>query len=115
MVEAFTLSDYVELKKAGYIPMMSLWTFDYSQIFWDFIYYPLKYHTKIDWICVHSSSNIKRLRMLKRLFNCKVAMYTCNSRAFFTEHLGKEIDLIYTDNWNPLKQTNNDTLYTTVY
>ncbi|MBQ6965745.1 MAG: hypothetical protein IJP82_08685 [Bacteroidaceae bacterium] len=115
MVEAFTLSDYVELKKAGYIPMMSLWTFDYSQIFWDFIYYPLKYHTKIDWICVHSSSNIKSLRMLKRLFNCKVAMYTCNSRAFFTEHLGKEIDLIYTDNWNPLKQTNNDTLYTTVY
>ena len=115
MVEAFTLSDYVELKKAGYIPMMSLWTFDYSQIFWDFIYYPLKYHTKIDWICVHSSSNIKSLRMLKRLFNCKVAMYTCNSRAFFTEHLGKEIDLVYTDNWNPLKQTNNDTLYTTVY
>lgn len=69
MVEAFTLSDYVELKKAGYIPMMSLRTFDYPQIFWNFIYYPLKYHTKIDWICVHSSSNMKSLRMLKRLIS----------------------------------------------
>lgn len=115
MVEAFTLSDYAELKKAGYIPMMSLWTFDYPQIFWNFIYSPLKNHIKIDWICINSSSNMKSIRMLKRLFNCKVAMYTSNSPSFFTEHLGKEIDLVYTDNWNPRTQTNNDTLHTTVY
>ena len=101
MVEAFSLSDYAELKQAGYLPMMSLWKFDYPDIFWNFIYYPLKYHIKIEWICVHSSSNMKSLRMLKRLFNCKVAMYKSNSPIFFSDHLGKEIDLIYTDNWNP--------------
>lgn len=115
MVEAFTISDYEELKKAGYIPMISLWHFDYSSIFWDFIYYPLRYHQRIDWICIHSSSNMKAIRMLKRLFNCKVAMYTSNSPSFFKDHLGKEIDLVYTDNWNMKTKTNNDTLNIRTY
>ena len=108
MVEAFTISDYVELKQSGYVPMISIWTFDYPEIFWYFIYYPLRKDIRIDWICVHTSSNMKSLRMLKRLFNCKVAMYTCNSPTFFAEHLGKEIDLVYTDNWNPKTQTNRE-------
>ena len=115
MVEAFTISDYEELKEAGYTPMMSLWHFDYSNIFWNFIYYPLRYHKRFDWIVVHSSSNMKSLRMLKRMFNCKVAMYSSNSSSFFTEHLGKEVDLIYTDNWNLKTKTNNDTIHTSVY
>lgn len=107
MIEAFAFSDYEELKHAGYIPMMSLGRFNYSNIFWNFIYYPLRYHKSIKWICVASSSNMNSLRMLKRLFNCKVAMYTSNSSSFFTEHLGREIDLIYTDNWNLKTKTNN--------
>ena len=73
--------------------------------------------------CTNSFASVRDLsqvyprghRLMKRLFNCKVAMYTCNSKTFFAEHLGKEIDLVYTDNWNPLTQTNNDTLYTTAY
>lgn len=108
MVEAFNISDYKELKNDGYVPMMSLWKFDFQKIFWYFIYYPIKYHFKIDWVCVDSSSNMKSLRVLKRLFNCKVAMYKSNSYSFFEEHLGKEIDLIYTDNWNfGLNSANN--------
>lgn len=106
MIEAFALSDYEELKQAGYIPMMSLGRFNYPNIFWSFIYYPLRYHKSIKWICVASSSNMNSLRMLKRLFNCKVAMYTSNSPSFFKEHLGREIDLVYTDNWNIKTQTN---------
>lgn len=106
MVEAFSIYDFKELKSEGYTPMMSLGKFELSTIFWWFIYYPIKYHVKIDWICVHTSSNMKSLRILKRLFHCKVAMFSSNSPAFFNEHLGKEIDLIYTDNWNPQLGTN---------
>jgi hypothetical protein len=101
MVEAFSITDYDELKEAGYIPMMSIWKFDYQTLLWYFIHYPLKYDKKIEWICVSTSSNMNSLRMLKRLFNCNVAMYKSNSPSFFSEHLGKEIDLIYTDDWNP--------------
>lgn len=95
MVEAF--KDYEKLKKAGYTPMMSLCKFDYGKMVTYFIINPLIKQQKIDWICVDTTSNMKSLRLLKRLFNCKVAMYTSNSPSFFKEHLGKEVDLIYTD------------------
>lgn len=104
MVEAFSLTDYIELKEAGYVPMLSIWKFDNLALLWYFIYYPIKYHKKVEWICVSTSSDMKSLRMLKRLFNCNVAMYKSNSPYFFKEHLGKEIDLIYTDYWNPKLQ-----------
>lgn len=97
MVEAFTLSDYISLKKAGFTPMMSLNIFNYSKIIKYFIISPLIKHQKLDWICISNKSNMKSLRMLKRLFNCKVAMYSSNSPSFFKEHLGKEIDMVYTD------------------
>lgn len=97
MVEAFTVSDYKLLKKAGYIPMMSLGKFNYSKIIKYFIFSPLIEQQKIDWVCINTNSNMKSLRLLKRIFNCKVAMYTSNSLYFFKEHLGKEVDLIYTD------------------
>lgn len=115
MVEAFSVSDYIELKEAGYVPMMSLWCFDFTKLFRYFVYYPLKYSVEIDWICVHSSSDMKSLRALKRLFNCKVAMYSSNSASFFREHLGKEVDLIYTDNWNLKTKSNNDMIHTATY
>lgn len=97
MVESFSLSDYISLKNAGFTPMMSLHIFNYPKIIKYFIFSPLIKHQKIDWICINTKSNMKSLRMLKRLFNCKVAMYTSNSPSFFKEHLGKEIDLVYTD------------------
>lgn len=115
MVEAFTISDYTELKEAGYTPMMSLWYFSYFDLFWYFVCQPLKSHQKFDWICIHSSSNMKAIRMLKRLSKCKVAMYTSNSPFFFKDHLGKEIDLVYTDNWDMKTKTNNDTINTKTY
>jgi len=114
MVEAFSLSDYLQLKKAGYTPLMSIWHFNYMSIRWIFIR-QIKTRTKIDWICVDSESNIKSLRILKRLFNCKIAMYSSNSETFFKEHLGKEIDLIYTDNWNFKKRSNNDAINKSTY
>ena len=97
MVEAFTATDYIMLKEAGYTPMMSLQTFDYYKTIKYFLLTPLIKRQKIDWICIKANSNMKSLRLIKRLFNCKIAMYTSNSPSFFKEHLGKEIDLIYTD------------------
>lgn len=97
MVEAYTISDYKLLKKAGYTPMLSLNRFDYYKLIKYFILSPLIKRQKVDRICINTASNMKSLRMLKRLSNCKIAMHTSNSPSFFKEHLGKEIDLIYTD------------------
>ena len=97
MVETYTVSDYKLLNKSGYSPMLSLRSFDYYKLIKYFIFSPLIKRQKIDWICVNTNSNMKSLRILKRLFNCKVAMYTSNSPTFFNNHLGKEVDLIYTD------------------
>ena len=97
MVEAYTVTEYITLKKAGYTPMMSLQKFDYFKIIKYFIISPLIKRQKIDWICIRTTSNMKSLRLLKRLFYCNIAMHTSNSPSFFKEHLGKEIDLIYTD------------------
>ena len=114
MVEAFSLSDYLQLKKAGYTPMMSIWHFNYMSIRWIFIR-QIKTRSKIDWICVDSESNMKSLRILKRLLKCKIALYSSNSETFFKEHLGKEIDLIYTDNWNLKTRNNNDSINKSTY
>ena len=114
MVEAFSLSDFIQLKEAGYIPMLSIWHFNYMNIRWIFEH-QRKTRTKIDWICVGSTSNLKSLRILKRLFKCKIAMFSSNSETFFKEHLGKGIDLIYTDNWNLKTRSNNDSINKSTY
>ncbi|MBP5368190.1 MAG: hypothetical protein J6Z01_07055 [Bacteroidales bacterium] len=114
MVEAFSLSDYLQLKEAGYTPMMSISHFNYKSIRWIFTQ-QRKTRTKIDWVCVGSESNIKSLRTLKRLLKCKIALYSSNSEPFFKEHLGKGIDLIYTDNWNLKTRSNNDSINKSTY
>ncbi len=114
MVEAFSLSDYIRLKECGYTPMMSIWHFNYKSIRLIFAQ-QRETRTKIDWVCVDSESNIKSLRTLKRLLKCKIALYSSNSETFFKEHLGKGIDLIYTDNWNLKTRSNNDSINKSTY
>lgn len=109
MVEAFSFADYLQLKECGYTPMISISNFSKAHIRLLFNQ-QLNTNTKFDWVCVDSISNINCLRALKRLFNCKIAMYTINSEPFFKEHLGKGIDLIYTDNWNLKTRSNNDSI-----
>lgn len=92
MVESFSLSDYISLKNSGYTPMMSLDTFNYPKIYKYFIFSPLIKHQKIDWICINTKSNMRSLRMLKRLFNCKVAMYTSNSPSFLKSILARKLN-----------------------
>lgn len=109
MVEAFSFDEYKQLKECGYTPMISISNFCKAHL--KLLYnQQLSLKTKFEWVCVDSISNINCLRALKRLFNCKIAMYTINSESFFKEHLGKEIDLIYTDNWNLKTRSNNDSI-----
>lgn len=104
MVEAFSEKDYHELKKNGYTPMLSIGCVRHFDCI-SFIISHL-YKNDIEWITVEQHSSIRSLRLIKKLFNIKIALYTVNSPRFFKWHLGKDIDLIYTDNWDPQKQLN---------
>lgn len=106
MVEAFSLKDYYNLKKHKYIPMLSLYKMSFQDIF-NISLLNFKDSNPIEWIVVpninkYSTSNITptKLSILKFLTmgKVKVAMYSSNDSIFFKKHLGKSIDLIYTDN-----------------
>ena len=105
MVEAFSEKDYHQLKDAGYIPMLSIGCVNpYSCL--QFVTSHL-FRKNINWITVEEHSSKKSLRLLKKIFHLKIALYTVNSPRFFKWHLGSDIDLIYTDNWNLKRQLNN--------
>lgn len=94
-VEAFSDEAYFALQKAGYIPMRALNGIDFKH-YKGFLKNGIDYK----WVTANSYSNWNYLRLLRFLFGVKVAVYTVNDETFFLEHLGKEIDLVYTDNWN---------------
>lgn len=101
MVEAFSEDDYKKLLAEGYTPMMSLGgvTFQKYKGF-------LKNGIPYKWITADTTSNLTYLFILKKIFNIKIAMYTSNSSIFLNSHIGKEVDLIYTDNGG-IKDENN--------
>lgn len=106
IVEAFSLEDYEALKADGYVPMLSLGLLNLKKTI-SFII--LKTFGKdIDMIVVDCHSREQYLRILKRLFNIKIAGYTTNSPSFFCKHLGREFDYIYTDNWDIKSQHNKN-------
>lgn len=104
MVEAFSENDYYRLKDAGYIPMLSIGCVNPISC--------LKFVTShilnrdINWITVEEHSSKRSLRLLKKIFHLKIALYTVNSPRFFRWHLGSDVDLIYTDNWDLKRQLN---------
>jgi len=100
-VEAFSLEDYFNLKKVGYTPILSVNYIDQLKMTKELIFGK----EKIEWICVSTSYNKKKLKMLQRVFKLKTAMYTSNDIEVFKTRLGKDADLIYTDSWDILNQT----------
>jgi hypothetical protein len=104
MVEAFTEEDYKTLHASGYTPMLSLGCIDFYDCLKIYVSHIFK--PQYEWIAVEYHSNKRGLRLLKRLHNLKVAAYTVNSPKFFRWHLGSDIDLIYTDNWDLKKKLN---------
>ena len=104
MVEVFSENDYSGIKSSGYIPMLSLGRIKRYDCML-FIAQHLFTH-KYDWFTAEYHSDIRSLRLLKKLYNANIAVYTVNSQNFFSWYLGKGIDLVYTDNWDLKKQIN---------
>ena len=99
MIEATTIDDFNELKKLGYRPMLTLGDLNHYE-FWYYIRLAIKNKYPIDWIVISATqSDFRYVRILKRLYGVKTAMYTENDKSFFEEHVGKEADLVYTDTW----------------
>lgn len=102
MVEAFSLEDYFILKRDGYVPMLSLGALSLRGEcgLYNFFKKRRLIGMNIDWVVLDiNRSNHIIIRIFKRLFGIKVAMYSSNSTDYFTKHLGREVDLIYTDKW----------------
>lgn len=107
MVEAFSEEAYHSLKESGYIPMLSLGCISLLNGGFSFICSSL-INNKYEWITAEQHSSKRTLRLLRKMFGLKIALYTVNSASFFNWHLGNnDVDLIYTDNWNLKKQLNN--------
>ena len=99
-VEATTIDDFVELKKRGYHPMLTIGDLNHNE-FWYYIKLAMINEYPIDWIVISATqSDFRYVRILKRLFDIKTAMYTQNEKAFFEQYAGREADLIYTDTWS---------------
>lgn len=104
MVEVFSENDYSEIKSSGYIPMLSLGRikrYDCMLFIANHIF-----TRNYDWFTVEYHSDIRSLRLLKKLYNAKIAVYTVNSQNYFSWYLGTDVDLVYTDNWDLKKQIN---------
>jgi len=104
MVEVFSENDYSKIKSSGYIPMLSIGCMERYDCML-FIAKHLFTHD-YEWFAVEYHSDIRCLRLLKKLYNANIAVYTVNSQKYFSWYLGKGIDLIYTDNWDLKKQIN---------
>ena len=97
-VETSKPSLYRNLKKEGYIPMLTIGTMRPLAALKYFLY-SIMVGERIEWCVMNTTSNFHLIRLFKRIFGIKVAMYTSNSKEFFLEHLDKEVDRIYTDYW----------------
>ena len=104
MVVAYTKDGFEELKAAGYIPMVSADCIRFTECI-SFICSNL-FFGRDYWVVVERESSMRCLRLLKKLFGLKYAMYTVNSPWFFRGFLGNDIDLVYTDNWDLKRQIN---------
>ena len=97
-VEAFSMEDFIRLREVGYHPMYSQRA---ENLAWLIVENLLDGTARIDFIVDDTNDNFKEISRLRCLMPFKVAMYTSNSKDFVDEHLGKDIDLIYTDYYNP--------------
>ena len=96
IVESSSVSNYTGLKKRGYIAAFSMGHVNVKNILL-LLSCRIISNTPIDYITVSTDCNYITLRCLKRLFGFQVFAFTCNSVTYLHEHLGKEVDMVYTD------------------
>lgn len=97
-VEAFSIKDYCQLEKEGYIPMLSIG----GRVggFARFLIASMKTGRIITRIVTTKEVNGFLLRFYKRL-GVTIAVYTVNDINYLREHIGKDVDLVYTDFLQP--------------
>lgn len=107
LVESSSIENYNNLRLLGYHPMLTIGDLRFRE-FWKYIRVSLTNKYPIEWIVISATqSDFRYVRLLKRLFGVKTAMYTCNNKEFFKKHIGVEADLVYTDTWQFNKDGNN--------
>lgn len=92
-VEAFCIDDYKQLKEDGYVPMLSL-----GGDLRGFIKYLVTslYCGKVKRIVLYYKTPEYLLRIYKRL-GAKIAVYTINDESNLKKHIGRDVDMVYTD------------------
>ena len=92
-VEAFCIDDYKQLKEDGYVPMLSL-----GGDLRGFIKYLVTslYCGKVKRIVLYYKTPVYLLRIYKRL-GAKIAVYTINDESNLKKHIGRDVDMVYTD------------------
>lgn len=98
IVEAFSVEDYCLLEKEGYIPMLSIG----GRIggLAKFLIASMKTGRIISRVVTTKDANGFLLRFYKRL-GVTIAVYTVNDVNYLKNHIGKDVDLVYTDFLQP--------------
>lgn len=104
IVEAFTLDDYVQLERDGYIPMFSIMALNLRGLYL-YILNSIKYGKGIPRIVTNSYVSKYVYRIYKRLGAQQIAVYSLydedyqklHEREYLEKYAGKEVDLVYVD------------------
>lgn len=96
-VETFNIGEYRQLKQNGYVPMLSV-----GDGFRGLLKYVVTsiYCGKVDRIITFYQIPEYMLRIYKRL-GSKVIVYTVNDISYLNNHIGKDVDMVYTDYLTP--------------
>ena len=98
IVEAFSVKDYCQLEKEGYIPMLSIGGRVGGVA--NFLFASIKTGRIIPRTVTTKEANGFLLRFYKRL-GVTIAVYTVNDINYLKDHVGKDVDLVYTDFLQP--------------
>ncbi len=104
IVEAFTLDDYVQLERDGYIPMFSIMALNVRGLYL-YIINSLKYGKGIPRIVTNTYVSKFVYRIYKRLGSQQIAVYSLydedyqklHEREYLEKYAGREVDLVYVD------------------
>ncbi len=104
LIEAFTIEDFNNLKKLGYTPMYSEYTSS-TDIFCESLINMIEGNPPLDFITLQikdeNTDFYYIMSELRCLQNLKIASFSTNLPEFINEHLGKDMDYIYTDEIKP--------------
>lgn len=112
IVEAFTLEDYVQLERDGYIPMFSIMALNVRGLYL-YIFNSIKYGKGIPRIVTNTYVSKYVYRVYERLGAQQIAVYSLydedyqkiHEKEYLEKYAGREVDLVYVDfvkpNHNP--------------